>query len=55
MPRKTRMYPPDIPVHGYSAETTGMRVFSAKTSTVTFWTAFKRVKVDSAWHCMPTC
>lgn len=39
---------------GTARKQPGCVLFSAKTSTVTLWTAFKRVRVDSAWRCMRT-
>ena len=48
MRRKTRMYLPDIPVHVVQRGNNRDACFSAKTSTVTFWIAFAKGKVDSA-------
>jgi hypothetical protein len=56
MPRKTRMYLPDVPVHVVQRGNNRDACF--------FWRRrvpllsgppFAKVKVDSAWRCTPTC
>ena len=53
MPRKTRMYLPDIPVHVVQRGNNRDTCFFCEDEYRYFLGA--KVKVNSAWRCMPTC